>query len=40
MKMNKKEFVALFAEKANFESKAEARKKIRCIIRIFRRSFS
>ena len=26
--MNKKEFVALFAEKANFESKAEAERKL------------
>ncbi len=35
MKMNKKEFVALFAEKANFESKAEAERKLDALLGSF-----
>ena len=33
--MNKKEFVALFAEKANFESKAEAERKLDALLGAF-----
>ena len=33
--MNKKEFVALFAEKANFESKAEAERKLNTLLDLF-----
>ena len=33
--MTKKEFAALFAEKANFESKAEAERKLDVVLNLF-----
>ena len=33
--MTKKEFAALFAEKANFESKAEAERKLDVVLSLF-----
>lgn len=33
--MNKKEFVALFAEKGNFDTKAEAERKLEAILNTF-----
>jgi len=33
--MNKKEFVALFAEKGNFDTKAEAERKLETILATF-----
>ena len=33
--MTKKEFAALFAEKANFESKAEAERKLVVVLNLF-----
>ncbi|TDT72603.1 DNA-binding protein HU-beta [Hypnocyclicus thermotrophus] len=36
--MNKKEFVALFAEKGNFESKAEAERKLDVLLKTIEES--